>query len=101
MDATADYSDKISFVRAVREAGPRWNAHQKQAASRALFWLCDSLQEDVRQRCPKAQLVYVTGNVRALQEDADRWSRDGDIDFDELEDYLRRLIGWVTDNPLP
>ena len=101
MDATADYNDKMSFVRAMREAGPQWNDAQKKAAARALFWLCDSLQEDVRERCPKAQLDYVSGNVRALQEDADRWSRDGNIDFDELQDYLGRLTGWVPDKPLP
>jgi hypothetical protein len=97
----ADYNDKMSFVRAVCEAGPAWNAEQRKAAARALFWLCDSLQEDVQARCPKPQLEYVSGNVRALQSHADHWARSGDIDFEDLSDYLRRLTGWVADAPFP
>lgn len=97
----ADYNDKISLVRGVCEAAPKWNAEQKKRAARALFWLCDSLQEDVQLRCPKAQLAYVGGNVKALQSHADEWARDGDIDLEELMDYLRRLTGWVPDEPLP
>jgi hypothetical protein len=97
----ADYDDKMSFVRAVCEAGPKWNAEQKKAAARALFWLCDFLREDVQQRCPKAQLDYVSNNVRALQSYADEWARSGDINFEDLMDYLRRLTGWVPDEPFP
>ena len=66
----ADYNDKISFVRAVCEAAPKWNAGGKKAAARALFWLCDSLQEDVDARCPKVQLQY-RGNIKALQSHTD------------------------------
>lgn len=97
----ADYNDKMSFVRGVCEAGSTWNAEQKKAAARALFWLCDSLQEDVMARCPKAQLDYVSDNVRALQSHADEWARSGDIDFEYLTDYRARLTGWVPDEPLP
>jgi hypothetical protein len=79
--AIADYNDKISFVRAVCEAAPKWNAEQKKAAARAIFWLCDSLEEDVQARCPKAQLQYVGNNVKALQSHADEWARSGDIDL--------------------
>jgi hypothetical protein len=99
-----DFEDRLSFIRAFIEAGPKWNLEARKSSCRAMFWLCDQLQADVDSRCQAPDRIqYLTGKLSGLRHYFDQWSHTGEVDFELVTDYYKGLflLGDVPDSPLP
>ena len=95
-----DFDDKLSLVRAFLEAAPKWNTNAQRSGSRAMFWLCDQLLQDVEDRSKKPDpATYLSGKLRTLKAYFDEWSHSGHIDFESIEDCYKglMLLGDVPD----
>jgi hypothetical protein len=94
MDA---FSDKLSLIRGVCESWDDWNEHQRKSSCRALIWLCDQLQEDVKQRCPDEREDYVSGYLESIREAAEKGSRSGKLDVREIQQHAGVISGLIPD----